>query len=178
MAAVNFDLASYWQLLGAFISEFSRSEELVFRLLVKEAGVSDVVAKAIFSGVKIDGAKDFINRLYEARGDERPVALVRAFEQLGVITRMRNDLVHYGVTHAYGLSPRVSNSRTAHAKRALRELHVSNEVLSNMISDLGVINTVILDIVGTHWRGLTWREDVFKAANGAWRYKPSGPSPP
>src|SRR5438270_349998 len=84
--------------LGIFIMEFATTESILLMGLSDAAGVSHDTARAIFSGVKNDAARSMINRLREIKGLPEDPILKRAFDHLGLITAIRNDLVHYGPT--------------------------------------------------------------------------------
>lgn len=169
---------AYMLALGEFISEFAWIEHLLFDLLRQEAGVDLLRAKALFSGVRIDAAKDLINRLHEVSEIERDPELVRAFAQIGVITRMRNDLVHYGSSGDPDVEQFVSNHRTAHTARALRESLVSAEILEAMRMDLVQISLILMEAL--QWGGPLTRAkkaEYLELAGSPWRYKPASPSP-
>lgn len=166
----------YHQALGEFISEFAFVEHLVFNLLRKEAAVSDEVAKAVFSGVRIDTARDFISRVHEARGTEKSAFLVRAFEQIGVITRIRNDIVHYGFAAERDGEFIVSNWRVAHTARALRTHDIAPEVLRDMRMDLMQIGVALLIETNPDLYRDT-RDEAVAFVSQPWRYKPASQSP-
>jgi hypothetical protein len=171
---------AFYRALGEFITEFAWVESLVCDMLVRETGVSFKIGAAVFSGVRIDAAKDLIGRLYEARGAERSAELVRAFAQLGLITRVRNDILHYGAVPNPEGEAIVSNSRAAHSARALREMRVSRETLQQMTSDLVQISLVLMDQItwGEDTPFVTWEreEDYDWIVARPWRYKLEKPS--
>src|ERR1017187_2248100 len=49
--------------IALFILQFSSAENFLYALLKKYAGVSDAVARAIFSGVRCKGMIDYINAI-------------------------------------------------------------------------------------------------------------------
>jgi hypothetical protein len=173
---------AFYRALGEFITEFAWVESLVSDMLVREAGVSFKIGAAVFSGVRIDAAKDLISRLYETNGAERSVELVRAFAQLGLITRARNDILHYGASPNAEGEALVSNSRSAHSARALREMRVSSDTLNQMTWDIIQISLILMNEMkwGDETPTVTWERDrdYEKLAGRPWRYKPPSPSPP
>lgn len=90
--------APYMFALGNFISMFSALEAKLQAALWKFAGVTPPGAQAVFSGVRVNGAMQFINRLADAQNWDkaRKDELQFMFAQLGIINRLRNDLLHYG----------------------------------------------------------------------------------
>jgi len=164
---------AYWAALGEFISAFSWTETLLFEVLVHESGVSRDTARAVFSGARIDTMKDFINRLREARGEDRDPHLTRALEQLGMITRARNDIVHYGIQTEIDGSLIVSNERVAHIERSLRRYPMSVTILGDMRRDLAFIDMMLMQHM--KWGYLTPTE-LEELRNVPWLYKPHAPS--
>ena len=55
-------------------------------------------AKAVFSGVRVRQAIDFINRLCEIKtpGQHNLDDFVNVFKQLRAINALRDDIIHYG----------------------------------------------------------------------------------
>jgi hypothetical protein len=170
----------FYKALGLFITEFAWVESLVSQMLAHEAEVSPQTAAAVFSGVRIDQAKDLIARLYEARGDERSERLKRAFAQLGVITTARNHILHYGNAPDQSGVAIMTNDRAAHAARAYREMRVTAETLQLMGSDLLRIEMMLFQEI--RWPDANGRPVKVKVDSWhddePWRYRPPQPSPP
>lgn len=82
--------------LGRFIYIFADIERVLFANLVATSGMSSAHAKAVFNDARVDKAKQFIKRLRKASGVGLCPMLEQSFDQLGDITRLRNDIVHYG----------------------------------------------------------------------------------
>jgi hypothetical protein len=79
---------------------FSVVEKVVHQSLSHFAGVTPVIAACIFSGTRIDGAIGYLKRIAEATDwpDDHKNLLNHLALQLGEITQLRNDLLHYGAT--------------------------------------------------------------------------------
>jgi len=133
---------AYWRSLGEFIDVFSKIESELQVLIWQETKVPADMAKAIFSGFRIDQAKDLINRARESNGRPEEARLKRAFAQLTVITKARNDIVHYGAKFN-GEAFAVSNDIAAHVPNRRRTFEVSPQILDAMINDLWTINCAI-----------------------------------
>jgi hypothetical protein len=133
---------NYWRALGELIDVFSKIESEMQALIWQETKVPADMAKAIFSGFRIDQAKDLINRAREANGRPEDERLRRAFAQLTLITKARNDIVHYGAKFD-GQAFSVSNEIAAHVPNRHRKFEVSPTVLHAMITDLWTINCAL-----------------------------------
>ena len=101
---------------GLFVSSFAIVETSLLNLLTLEAGVSPNIAKAVFSGVKIDQAKSHIKRAREATEKPDSELLDRVFSHLTILTNLRNDLLHHGTEPIKGedqISGFISNEMRA-----------------------------------------------------------------
>jgi hypothetical protein len=176
----------YWKALGRFIHAFSDAEAIVQMLLWTESAVTVDVARSIFSGARIDTAKGFITRLRESRGVGEHPQLKRAFDQLAVITRARNDIVHYGAKFD-GTTFSVSNSLVAHIPERTRSFAVSPEIFEEMIADLGAIRSILgayqlermKETPGAILAGDPQDviDSLYRTGSAPWQYKPTQPIP-
>ncbi len=82
--------SAFYRAFGEFVLGFANTEREVFEALFIISDVTGWVAKSIFSGVHLDTAKDFINRIIAAKAargsTEDYWLLTDAFQQLGHIT--------------------------------------------------------------------------------------------
>ena len=90
------DIASFHKTLGRFIWEFSQTEAALFTYLLVTSRMRINDARAVFTDARINNVKTHINRLRKARGVPDDPKLDSVLNQLGSITRLRNDIVHYG----------------------------------------------------------------------------------
>ena len=172
----------YWPALGKFIHEFSGMESLLHELAIRVAGVSDNLGKAIFSGLRIDNAKDALNRMYEASGDQAAKdRMAPVFAQIGAIAGMRNNIVHWGaqsVSRDDGFEGLlVSNARIAHTKERLRTFVVSAEMLTDMRVDISKISMHLLVELFRDREGAKIAPTVTRVLEAPWRYKSPPQSP-
>lgn len=176
--------SAYFLALGRFMHAFAQVERTLFHVLWKQSGTSYEVAKAVFSGARADTARDYINRILDATDQARPPELTRAFAQFGIITKARNDIVHYGADFEAPEQFTVSNFIAAHVPSKRQTTVISAEILDDMRADL----TPIGGVLASHlWRlvcaeeGLkTSRMDQMLATYAEqipWRYKPQRLSP-
>lgn len=128
----------YFEALGRLIHEFAQVEAVGQSLLFYYAGVPDIVGKALFSGVRLDSAKDPINRIIDAveLPPQKKANLKFAFDQLGKISSKRNNIMHFGAVYDGERGFVVSNSRSAHIETKINEFAVKASDLNDMISDL------------------------------------------
>jgi hypothetical protein len=176
--ALKVDLAPYWRALGEFIHQFAATESIFQWALRGEAGVSDKVGRAVFSGTRAEAARQYMRRIWEANGKKPPPILERAFDQMAILTAARNDIVHFGALPNAEQELIVSNRYFAHADRTLRESAISPSILNEMIEDIHTIKFCILSHVFTYYgeKLAPSREAFRELGMRPWRYKPPQPS--
>src|ERR1700675_4670161 len=108
-------IGNYHRALGAFVSAFSQVEATLLRILWILARLEAPYAQAVLSGVKIEGAMGFINRIAEAEQwpENKKSQWQVIFTHLGLINKLRNDILHYGGS-MFGDVWVVSNLAVAH----------------------------------------------------------------
>jgi hypothetical protein len=163
----------YWQALGGFVSMFSLVEENMQAALWRCVGVGAPVAPAIFSGTRIDAAMGYIRRIAEAQNWPRRKQdeIADVFKQLGELTRVRNDILHYGASMTGPDEWVVSTKLVAHTKDRIRSTKISVAILNQMSDDLYKIMLHLAGIVrrGKHVRTPPVVEAILKRA---WLYRP------
>jgi hypothetical protein len=171
----------YWAALGEFIHAFSQVERELQELVFHLSGVSPTDGRALFYGLRIDAAKDAINRLLDARDDQATKARLEGpFAQLGHIANMRNNIIHWGASDL-GNSDwfLVSNDFLAHTPAKLREFRVSVANLKEMNADLTKIGMHLsYEIHHRHVRSEMLERVAKPVLDAPWSYKPPQPSPP
>jgi hypothetical protein len=172
---VNQTRTRHWQSVGRFVLAFALVEENLQAALRKTAEVTPEVARAIFSGTRVDTASSYIKRIAEAQQwpKDRLEDIDYIFKQLGEITRVRNDLLHYGVIPEKEGGWTTSNELVAHIPARSRETEVSPQHLESMADDC--MNIVLHLIVNIESDDATRQEILQKSAAvlaRAWRYKP------
>jgi hypothetical protein len=163
--------------LGRFIYDFSEVERALFLYLIITSKMPIADAQAVFTDAKIDKAKQTIKRLRQARGLPEDDRLGCAFNQLADITRLRNDLVHYGpipkLDGSFEISDalwKLTNSRT---------YTVTADDIKNATVDLGTLKEFLLKHMLTEISPeFPLIKNMPKVALLPWRYKPSQPIHP
>jgi hypothetical protein len=176
------DVTDYYGSLGRFIQAFAHTEATMHGALREFSGVTNKVARALFSGTRAEAAKQYITRIADATDLDSEVKadLKYVFDQLGVINSTRNDIVHYG-TNFGGDQFIVSNEYLAHLPTRVRKIEVSSEILNQMTSDLNKITAhLIVRITGTSDPGTSGslRKCLIPILQRPWLYKPKPPTPP
>lgn len=174
-------ITEYFTGLGRFIHAFAYAEGSLQEALCREAGVSPAAGVALFSSVRVDQAKDMINRLADASGRERSPILARAFAQLTEIARARNDIVHFGATfQSDGIQ--VSNEKAAHIPERLRVRPLSPAIMNALAEDVSRISAMIWLEGAARLAPTETREEMADhldfLASQPWQYKPPAPPPP
>lgn len=135
------------------------------------------MARVAFADARYDKIVTSINRLYDSKGEAPHPSYRRAVDQMGLINRMRNDIVHFGaylVDRDGVLEGLVSNKIKAMPGRE-KEFTVDIDLFGRMGTDLTTImacfTVVLLDHLGPPTqdrRELGWRE----LSKRPWLYTP------
>jgi hypothetical protein len=100
-------------------------------------------AQAVFSGVRVNGAMQFINRLADAQNWDkaRKDELQFMFAQLGIINRLRNDLLHYGASwqELEDETFVITNKPFVHVPERIQETRITPEILKDAAFDTAQI---------------------------------------
>ena len=164
----------YWKELGKFIHAFSDAEHRLLNLLQNYAGVTDAIAGVLFSGTRMDAAKDYLNSILDATNQtDIKTRLERPLAQLAAIATIRNHLVHWIARDDGEDDLLVSNAYLAPSAARLKEFRINPEQMGFMITDLRRIN-VLLMIADLPPKN---RGDLDKYLASPWLYKPPQPSP-
>jgi hypothetical protein len=153
--------------LVALFPAFSDIEASMQATLWHFAGVSTPTAQAVFSGTRIEGAMQFINRIADAQRWKKSKRnqIQHIFTQLGHLNKLRNEILHYG---AWMLAPGawiVSNKEFAHMIERIRSIQISPETLREATADVENIQARLKALV-------TGRRLSRAVRQHAWRYKP------
>lgn len=145
---------SYLEALGRFIHDFASIEDTIAVALWKLAGLTDTIARAVFSGIRVDTAMSYIRRILDATDASQQMKddFQFAFVQLGHINKTRNQILHFGASLGFELAGDdivegghiiVSNVRIAHTKERITEMPMSGKILDDMIHDLEIIKMIV-----------------------------------
>lgn len=161
----------YWMALGRFVHRYATLEQEIHHTLKMFSETSDEVAQAVFSGTRAKGAWEFIDRIREAKGRTKNDDYKRSSDHFGLITSVRDALMHQGaLLHGEGF--RTSNEhRTIHRSR--RIIPVSPDDLAAMTADLDVIFATIFEMqCEADGTDITkYKTDLPALGRSAWRYK-------
>lgn len=91
---------AYYTALGRFVSDFARVETTLQQTLWMAAGAPVTVARAVFSGLKVEGCLQFIKKIADAKKwkPAQKQRLEEITERLGPLNKLRNDILHHGVS--------------------------------------------------------------------------------
>lgn len=168
----------YHMALGSFVSKFSQVECTLQTVLWTIARVSDATGKAVFSGVRPDQALSYLNRIADAEKwpAERKANLTLIADRLGPITKLRNDLLHYGATWHEQDVWQVSNATFAHIPDKLRVVQVPLSALREAGHDLMKIEHHLIHFAWSDSIPEDSKRHYEKMLASAWRYKPLSPT--
>ena len=127
--------------IGPFIMEFTRTELMLYKVLLRYVGVTDAVGRSIFDGVRADRMVDLLKAIIKNRGIgiRRAKDLEAIFPQFGSISTMRNFLVHQRIGGFSTTGTIVSSRERAKNLSALSSHFVTYEMLQAMTADLSQV---------------------------------------
>jgi len=165
---------AYWLALGEFAHIFSRVEMFMHFVLRWHTKTSVDIARAVFSGVRIDAASQFLGRL-ATNGNITPeewAELKPVLDQLGLIGKRRNNIFHYGAEAIAEGRGFVTNALMAITEDRIQSFPISPEVLRDMTIDL---RKILVHLRIRHVGRPAPRGDhpaIDAILRAAWRYKP------
>jgi hypothetical protein len=169
----------YLRAVGFFVTMFSLVENKVQEVLWHFTKIDPIIARCIFSGTRTEGAIGYIKRIAEATkwpaGQKH--LLDHLASQLGEITQLRNDLLHFGTRGEDVADLLISNEALAHIESRIRATKISASILQNVSADLLFILVLLNELLGKH----EWKSPMQGVMPGsllkvAWRYKPERPN--
>jgi hypothetical protein len=139
----------YLLALGKFINLYAQIEKELVVVLANYGNLSPNIAKALFSNARPDTTMTGIRRVVHVRKLRGPriKELYAVLDQLGKITRLRNDLVHLGglpkrdsegVNHETKFE--ISNQILAHSRKVRRTIPITAKILDDAHGDLVAIS--------------------------------------
>lgn len=83
------------------MTAFSFVEVSIASALWAVVGIPTKIGQALLSGVRVDQAISLINRVADVKGikGQTREEMTVVMQQLGVINKARNDILHFGITH-------------------------------------------------------------------------------
>jgi hypothetical protein len=133
----------YWYRLGRFMHAYAVAEAELLLLLSHISGLSGVQGGVIFSETRCKYARELINKLLSATNQvERQSRLKYPFDQMAVISTVRNHLVHWGASAASDGTFTVSNVKRSPLK--LMHYSVTLENFKDMREDLTIMDLMFI----------------------------------
>ena len=171
----------YWRSLGMFADAFADVETGMHILLWERARIPHEVSQALCSGVRIKEAMNLVRRVGEVYPVSAEILADQEyiFAQLNVITKLRNDVLHYGSKPLKTGEFVVSNWITALGQERLRRTVLSSAVLLDLARDLRKIQ---IHLIERHlWRepglGSPFPKGDLALLDAAWKYIPPPQAP-
>ncbi len=166
----------YLLALGRFVSTFSQVEMMLQHVLWKFSKTAEPTAQAVFSGVRPETAMQFITRIAAAQKwkAKRKEEIEYVFSQLGMINKLRNDLLHYGASMEDELTDTwlITNARFVHIPERIQELRITPQLLLDAQADLAQILIRLIFLAWSRNMPTETRAVFRELREGAWRYKP------
>ena len=166
-------LLAYYAALVRFVDMFSRTEAVVTLCLWGYAGTKVPVARIVFAGTPLKIALGYIKEIAKATNvsPETRQDMESVFQQLSIITGVRNDILHYGATSVAEGQAIVSNALKAKGDPNI--FPISPEALDDMTTDLRKIAMHLnYRLLGRPWpRGALGQVALNGVLQSPWRYK-------
>jgi hypothetical protein len=174
VAALQEPYHNFWFHLGKFIHMFALAEAEHLVLLKYVSGLSGQKAGALFTGMRVEGAREAITNILVSTNQTIKLERLKVpFAQLATIGTIRNHLVHWGAKHEGQDTESFLVSNEARKPLNPKTFSVTIQDLDDMEND--IIRAVSL---------LQWEREVSdipltqrdKIAQKPWLYRP--PQPP
>lgn len=167
------DQRDYWECLGRFVDLFSLVENHMQIALRRFSGVQASIAPCIFSGTRIEVATSQIKRIAEVKDwpRDRRAKFDTIADQVGEITRMRNDLLHYSAMDN-GNHRTMSNALYTHTASRMRSAVVTPAILEQMSQDLLTIGAQLILLYENHRKLPPGFVELQMPPQSAWLYRP------
>ena len=172
----------YWQALGIFTHNFSRTEQTLLHFVRKLARVPDPVGRALIGSFRIKDGMELAIKLLDARGHaEVKARLESGFAQLTAINTMRNNLIHWGASFDRHTEDWIVSNNlyvTVPAKR--KDFRISVEMLDLMSKDLFKLRVHLAYETSLLYRRKKPSGEIGVLGQivlaAAWQYKPPQPN--
>ena len=168
--------------LGRFMIAWADAELELYRVLISYSGVTNPVARAIFSGTRAKAMMDFIRNIIHNTQllGVRKADLDHVFPQMAAINTMRDHLAHHA-SDSYSFPKGDPFTRVIANVRSSRYgnnvgFEISSETINAMTWDLyGIANHLNMHH-GSRTEPFTpWRENPEFDVPTAWLYTPPQP---
>lgn len=174
--------AIFERALGRFMIAWADAESELYRTLVAYSGVTNAVARAIFSGSRAKAMMDFIKSIAHntQMAAERKLDLDHVFPQMTAINTMRDHLAHHA-SDSYSYPKDDPFTRVVANRRSSRfgnntGYELSADTLNAMTWDLyGIANHLNMHHGPRARAFTTWRENSEFDVPTAWLYTPPQP---
>jgi hypothetical protein len=131
-------LRDYHEALGRFMDTYARAEHACRLVLQHYAKLSPEAARALLSGVRTDEGRSQIKRLadiaFMPKADWADIE--PTLQQLGIINKARNLIMHHGATEVAEGQGNVSDVATALLPERVSSFPISPTILAQMTADL------------------------------------------
>jgi hypothetical protein len=174
-------IRAYYEALGRFATMYARAESSAHAALCRCAKTDGAISAALFSGVRVRQAGDFIRRIMEATAVAQDAIdeFVEYRDQLYAITTVRDAILHLGAQSVAEGEGFVSDTLRAHLPAKVRTFPISPKILDDMTEDLRKIGLYLLTRHAQRSIKSTANQRQVKALLAApWRYtRPSASQP-
>ena len=162
--------------LGRFVVNYARAEEAIQFVLWHYAKTHESIARCVFSGVRVKDGMSFIKKIAEVTGATTKTQrdLKDIFDQLGVITSVRNEIMHHGIQSIADGNAFITNALLAYLPERLTIIPISPTDLDNMTADIRkIIVTLYVQHAGRPpLQSEENRRVIDEFVRAPWRYKP------
>jgi hypothetical protein len=141
----------YYELLGEVITNYTFVELFLNIVIVRLSKIDVAIAKAMFLPLRVDAATNYLNRLIEMKIIKgwQATRLNSILQHLGQISRVRNDIVHLGLSnYDFKQNELLLTNRLWARKGNLRSTKISINKLREINHDLLVVLLHLMALSG------------------------------
>ena len=174
LGIANPEDTTYFAEVGRFLVQYAKAEAAVHILTRKMSGLKDDQARIIFGDMRLGDLATRIRGMMRIAKADNISDVDKCLNQLDVISKQRNKLVHRYVEYAGG-AIHVTNAFITKSLENVEKDVFTPDDLTAMMTDCGTINLRLLLA-----SGLTWKlsDEVREVLYWPWKYKPPQPDPP
>jgi hypothetical protein len=131
-------LDAYCLALGRFVHRFALAELAIHFVIWNYAKLHRDIGRSILSGARINDASQYLRRLHEVGriSESEWKSLDPILQQLSLITKCRNEILHHGghkIAEGQGV---VTNATVALTESRITSFPISDAILNDMYGDL------------------------------------------
>jgi hypothetical protein len=154
----NKKVDQYYTLLGQFVNCYAFVERDVQALLWRLAKLDAPISQAVLSGIRTESAVSLIYRIADAErwSQNRKDAYKNTLDQLQILNKLRNDLLHRGSELQRDGTWLITNLPFAHIPKRITNLSMTAGDLKSANHDITMIRLVLSLVLSDEQNSEEW----------------------